>query len=357
MPFNRPTLPQLIARAQNDFKRIPNSDPQLRFTVEDILAKGTAGLTHGAHGHVAFVGRQILPTTADDEGVLEWADTYSIPRVLPGKAQLVYRFTGTEGSTIPALEELTRSDGALFTTNALGTIVGGQADVVITADEAGAEGNAVDGSAMALSSPVAGIDSAGTVQSTSVTGVDIEDIESVRDRVVNRLAQAPTGGNDIDFEELARSVAGVTRVFVRGGLNGLGTVAVFFARDNDPDGPIPDSGEVAAVQSAFDNGTSSKGAAPTIGSYTATAPIAVPLNPDVTITPNTAAVQAAVTAQLDAFLLDTDKNAPDLIISLNDLNEVISVSPGLEQHVLNSPSAPIVLANNELATLGTPVYS
>lgn len=51
MPFNRPTLPQLIQRNITDIEsRLPGRDARLRRSNLNVLAKVHAGAAHGLYG-------------------------------------------------------------------------------------------------------------------------------------------------------------------------------------------------------------------------------------------------------------------------------------------------------------------
>ena len=78
-------------------------------------------------------------------------------------------------------------------------------------------------------------------------GSDIEDIESLRERVLFRKSEPPMGGAKHDYVAWALSVAGVTRAWCLPHADGLGTIGVLFVRDDD-DNFIPDAAEVQAVQ-------------------------------------------------------------------------------------------------------------
>jgi uncharacterized phage protein gp47/JayE len=156
------------------------------------------------------------------------------------------------------------------------------------------------------------------------------------------------GGARSDYEAWALQVAGVTRAWVYPLENGPGTVVVRFVRDNDTS-LIPDSAEVAAVQAYIDD------LRPVTANVTVEAPTASPLNMTIQLTPNTAAVRAAVTAELTDVL--QREAAPGGTILLSHLREAISVAAGEVNNVLTTPTADVTHAAGEMPVLGTITWS
>ncbi|MDN8963454.1 hypothetical protein Q0P11_14425, partial [Staphylococcus aureus] len=61
----------LIARTeQNIEQRLPGSWPQAREKTLSAIAYAQAGLAAGCHEHISWVGRQIIPSTADEDELL-----------------------------------------------------------------------------------------------------------------------------------------------------------------------------------------------------------------------------------------------------------------------------------------------
>lgn len=347
MPFNRPTLAELIERASADIEsRLPGTDPRLRRANVQVLARMHAGALHGLYGYLDWIARQILPDTSDAEILQRQADIWSITRKPAAAAKGNVGFTGTDASVIPAATVLQRSDGVRFTTDAEGTIAAGVATVAVTAEEGGAAGDTAASSTLTLVSPVSGIDSAATVAAGGLTGgVDIESDDDLRARLLLRLQQPPQGGAEQDYIAWALEVAGVSRVWVYPEELGPGTVTVRFMRDDDTGSAIPDAAEVLAVQDYID------ARRPVTADVHVLAPVAVPLDFTIAVTPNTQAVKDAVAAELaDLLLRDAE---PGGTIRLSRLHEAISLAEAEEDHVLTSPAADVTHTTGQLATLGT----
>lgn len=346
MPFNRPTLQQLIDRSVGDIEAgLPGTDAKLRRTNLNVLAKSMAAVSHGLHAYIAWLANQPLPDTAEaeylDRHATLWLDQPRKPAVA---AVGDVTFSGTNGVVIPAGTLLVRADAAEFVTTVEGTIALGVAAVAVAAVDAGAAGNSVSGITLTLTTPIAGITSAAIVSATALTGgADIETDDALRARVLARIKQAPHGGAAFDYEAWALEVGGVTRAWVYPMELGSGTVTVRFVRDNDVS-IIPDAGEVTAVQEYID------ARRPVTAQVTVVAPIAVPLNFTLSIAPVSAAVKAAVEAELVDMI--SREAVPGGTILLSHIREAISIATGEVDHTLTSPVVNVTHTTGQIATMG-----
>ena len=81
MPFERPSLGKLIARAQADMSgRLPGTDPLLRRNLVAIIARMSAGTAHGLYGYLDWLALQLMPDTAETEHLERWASIWGITR-------------------------------------------------------------------------------------------------------------------------------------------------------------------------------------------------------------------------------------------------------------------------------------
>lgn len=347
MPLSRPTLAELRDRAAAAIQAsLPGTDALLRRSNLNIMARLLAGAEHGLYGAMEFLSRQIIPDTAEADYLERWSSVWGVTRLAAVKAVGNVTFTGTNGAQIPAGTTLVRSDGAEFTTDALGIIAAGTATVAVTAVLAGAAGNSDVGAALALSAPLALINSSATVAAGGlVNGADQESDDALRQRLVDRIQQIPHSGAANDYIAWAKEVAGVTRAWCYPLELGAGTVVVRFMRDNDAGGAIPDAGEVAAVQSYID------ARRPVAAAVTVGAPVAVPLNFTFTlIAPNTAAVKAAVEAELKDLI--NREAEPGGTLRLSHIREAISLAAGEDNYTLTAPNADVVSATGSITTFG-----
>lgn len=344
--FNRPALQTLIDRIEMDIEaRLPDADAGVRRTVFNALARMHAGALHGLYGYLEYIAKQVIYTTAEAEYLEQWATIWGIQRVPAGLATGNVTFTGTNGVTIAAGTVLQKADGWQYRTNTDVIVAGGTATAVVTALLGGASGNALVNVLLDLTSPLTGVGSTASVASGGlIAGSDAETDAALRARLLARIQTPPHGGAVGDYIAWALEVPGVTRAWCFPLYAGAGTVGVTFVRDNDGS-PIPDGGEVAAVQAYIET------VRPVTATVTVYAPTAVPLNLTIQLTPDTQAVRDAVTAELADLLKRVGEPATWLYLS--QINEAISIAVGESDHVLVAPVANIFYTNAQITTLGT----
>ncbi len=352
MAFDRPTIATIRDRVRADIEsRLAGSDAFLRRSFEGVLARVLAGVSHGLHGHIVWVSRQLFPDTADIEGLKRWCGIWGIFQSAAVKAAGPCVFTGTNGIDITSDTEVQRSDGEIFTTDALVTIAAGVAEAAVTASTAGADSNTEDGTALALSAPIAGIDSdltAGDGAGTEISGgSDIESPAALLVRLLNRIQNPPKGGGPGDYVTWALEVAGVTRAWEYRNQFGVGTIALLFVRDDDAS-IFPDGAEVTTVKDhvltvcPVQVGTER---------LYVQAPTDNPMDPTIGLSPNTTAVQDAVEAELEDLL--ARESEPGGTLLLTHINEAISLAAGEEDHEVVFPVADVTNTWGQLTTIGT----
>jgi uncharacterized phage protein gp47/JayE len=350
MPFTRPALQDLIARAAADIEgELVGTDALLRRSLLRILGRMHAGGMHGLYGFLQYVMRQLFVESAEGEFLDLHATRWGVPRLAATFAQGPAIFTGTAG-TVPAGTQVQRSDGTVFETLADGTLASGSVTVSVRALVAGVAGNTDTASALSLVTPVGGFAAAVMVATPGIEdGLDSEGDDSLRARVLQYIRSKPGVGTKADYERWARSVAGVTRAWCFPLEGGPGFVVVRFMRDNDASGPIPDSGEVAAVQAYIDS------VRPVRGTVTVSAPTADAMNPRILLTPDTPATRVAVTAQLNDLLLR--EAAPGGTLPLTHIQNAIDEAAGVTDYTLLSPTTNVVSATGHISTLGVPTWT
>lgn len=345
MAFTRPDLPTLINRAEADIEtRLPGADARLRRSNLNVLARVHSGAVHGLYGFLEWLSRQVLPDTADTDNLDRHASLWKVPRKAASPAVGYIQVTGSNGAIIPADSTLARSDGVEYATDAEAVIVAGVAVIAVTAVAGGQAGNAAAASLLSFDTPIAGVSASATVGASALTGgADIETDDALRARLLARIQQPPQGGADYDYVAWALGVPGVTRAWVYPNELGLGTVTVRFVRDDDAS-PIPDAGEVAAVQAHID------ALRPVTAQPTVVAPVAVPLDFSIDLVPDTSANRAAVEAELRDLLRREAEPGGTILIS--HIREAISLATGENDHTLTVPAADVTHSTGEMATFG-----
>lgn len=349
MSFSRPTITILISRAQSDVQtRLTGAVAKLRRSVEYVLARVVAGAAHGLHGHLVWLSRQLFPDTAEAEFIERWASIWGLERTAATAASGTIAITGSNGTTCPDATEWQTLDGAIYVQDGDVTISGGTATATVVADDAGADGNLDTGTAVSLVSPVAGIDSDASVTGADGIsgGTDSETDAALLARLLLRLQNPPKGGGPGDYVNWALEVSGVTRAWEIANGDGLGTVVVYFVRDNDTP-IIPDSGEVATVQAYLDD------VAPITADVNVYAPTDVDVDFTISVTPDTAAVRAAVEAELEDYIDSVAEADGTTSMPLSQLNERISIASGETDHTMTVPATAPTFAVGEIPVMGT----
>ena len=238
-------------------------------------------------------------------------------------------------------------DGVQYFTTTDATVAGGSATAPVQASVAAAAGNRAAGQGLTLVSPIAGVQPLATAGELS-GGADVETDEALLARLLQRVQTPPQGGAASDYVAWALAVPGVTRAWVYPKELGPGTVTVRFVRDLDGTGAaiIPDAPEVATVQAYID------ARSPVTANLTVVAPTAVPLNFTITgLVPDTAAVRAAVQAELQDLLLR--EAVPGGTLLLSHIRAAISAAAGEADYTLTVPSADVTRTTGQLTTMGT----
>lgn len=355
MPFDRPTLSELVTRVRADFRsRLGISGQLVRRAMADVVATVFAGAVHMLHGHLVWISEQIFADTAEGDFLARIASFYGIERTAATFAKGNIEVTGSFGTLIPKQTVYVRDDGVTYETTADVFIGLGITVVNVVALEAGANSNLGAGETLTLESPIVGVDSDATVDSQGISGgSDEETDEELRARLLQRLRDPPTGGSDQDYIAWALSIAGVTRAWVFRHENGLGTVTVRFVRDNDV--PIfPDAGEVTTVQDYIDSQR------PTTAEVTVEAPTQLDVDFDIALDPDTTAIRDEVAASLTELLQREGEPGDGLgagTILLSQIRTAIGVAVGDGDYTLTDPVADVVPAVGELPVLGTITWS
>lgn len=348
MSFSRPALADIVARVGNDVMSRLSADDLLRRADAQVMSRVLAGAAHGLYGFIDWLSRQVIYDTAETEFLERWASIWGIARKPAAAATGSVTFAVQAGAVVPAGTLLQALDGVQYQTTADATVTGATATAPVAAVVLAQAGNRVAGQSLSLVSPIAGV-SATALAGDLVGGADLEDDDALRVRLLARIQNPPQGGAAADYIAWALQVPGVTRAWCYPEEMGIGTVTVRFVRDNDAS-PIPDAGEVAAVQTAIDAHR------PVTAHVTVVAPTAAPLNFSIqALTPNTADVQAAVQAELQDLLLR--EAVPGGTILLSHIRAAISAATNETDYVLLSPTANVTNPAGSMSTMGAITWS
>lgn len=343
----RPTLTELLARVESDAAAaLPGVDVALPRSLQAVLLRAWSGGTYEAWGHLQAIADDAIPDTATSDALERWAALFGVYRVQGVKSYGVAEFTSVPTWTpIPIGSRLVRPDGFEYITNAAPFWVPNSWYGTLQATEPGTVGN-FDGY-LRLVEPSAGV---GDVLVSISFGVDRESDEDLRARFLDVLRAPPQGGTAADFERWCLAVSGVTRAWVLEPSAGSPTFAIHIANDALlPAAPVASGAIVTATQAAVD-------AAKVVTADPAVQAAAfVALDPEITLSPNTAETQAAVSAEIVAML---DRQAgPGVTITLSKIQAAVAGAPGLVDFTITDPVADVTPGGANVVYLGTPVYS
>ncbi|MFG0272673.1 baseplate J/gp47 family protein [Pseudomonas sp. zjy_14] len=346
MPFETPTLPALIARAQSD---LSGGSALVRSDAE-VLARVLGAASYGRYGHQQYIAAQILPDTADDETLLRMARArLKRDRLEAVAATGPAAFTGAVSALLDAGTLLQRDDQVLFRVRTTVKLTATTGVAEIEALDTGELGNTPAGTQLRLVSPVLGVNEVFTVGAAGLAGgTEQESIETLRGRVIRSYRVIAHGGSKSDYETWALEVAGVTRAWVVRRWLGPGTVAVFFVRDGDID-IIPNAEALATVAAYIERER------PVTAEVYVLPPVERPVQYRLSVTPDSSAVRRAV----EAALVDLHNRESELGGGLlaTHIAEAISGAVGERDHKVLAPVGDVAATTNELLTYGGVLWS
>lgn len=232
MPYNRPTLTQLVDDVATDINaQTGGLNALLQYSNLGILGSVMAGLASGHYGYLDWIAQQQVPFTATGEHLEAWAALKGVTRKAATASVGTGTFTAVNGSIIPAGTPVTRSDGQEFTVQAAATAAGGSVVVRLQAAVPGSAGNSLSGVGLFLRSGISGVTGAGAASATFSGGAEVESDDQLRSRMLQVYAAPPQGGAITDYANWALAVPGVTRAWASPGVMGPGTVGVLFMMD------------------------------------------------------------------------------------------------------------------------------
>lgn len=265
-----------------------------------------------------WIYKQIFPATMDDEALDLKAAEFGIYRTSPVAAILEAEITGENDKII---ESGTTWQFNSIVYNQLEDVVieSGVSTITVECLTKGIIGNIDNGSSLMIVSPLAGVDDAAIITSTNTNGLDAEDTESFRDRLINRMAQRPQGGSVPDYIIWAGEVSGIVKSFAFN--NGLNNVIVYPLQSLTVD-RIPDNTKLTEVEDYL-NEIDRK---PMCANVTAEAMTEREITLTVSsINPDNAIAKAAIEVAIANYLLTCfpkqypDETDPTNIISLSTL--------------------------------------
>lgn len=314
-----------------------------------------AGL-HGAYRYLRdFVARQAIPTRSSGEFLDAWLDTYGMARKPASAASGVVLGSGVNGAVLPINTRLQSATGRRYKVTAAVTVSSGALQAPIVALDPGADSGAAEGADLTLLSPISGINSGFVVAPGGISGgSDAESDDQAVYRLRQRLSAQPMGGSPADYARWALEVPGITRAWGVRNPGGPTTAGVIIMADANASPGLPTSGQRDAVYAYIRD--------PLRGppdELFVIIPTPVVINVSLTISPDTPALRADVTAALqDLFFREA---VPGSSIPHSHLVEAIATVLGEYNHQVISPTITsgaffTTAAYNQLLVLGSVTF-
>lgn len=354
MQLSRPSLSELISQSENGItSRLTSNSALLSRSLLRVVARVFAGLVHGCYGSVQFLASALMVMTARGRW-LDWhGQSRHLPRLGATRAEGTVRFSGVNGSNIPAGTIVSRTDGEQFETLTDGTISGGVSLLRARSLTAGDAGNTTGTTVLSLVTPTPGVSSDVIVESPGMLGgAPAEMDEPYRERILFDMRSPAMGGSEADYIRWARAIPGIgaVSVFANDEYNGLCTVAVVCA-SNDPANPVPSQSTLDSVSDSIQQNYRPVTAVVDILPVTA---VAIGLT--YRITPFTPALADSVREQLVAW---ARKNArARMKITLTELSAELAKA-GVADNVLDAIEKDAVgqpVENVQLVGMEYPVF-
>jgi uncharacterized phage protein gp47/JayE len=348
--FSTPTPQQLRDNWDAEVEaNFPDAQPKLQKSFFKIFGRGVTLLTYGLYIFLRELGKGIFVTLSFGSRLDRHGSEYNLPRGQALAATGDTIATGTNTTPIPAGARLKSEGGILYEVVTGQVIAGGTATLPVRALTFGADTNRVSGEILTFITPIAGVTTATTVDTPGlVGGADRELDDPYRRRILFKKRNPIQGGSLADYILWGLMVADVTRVFPVDQEDGPCTVKVRFMMDDKYADGIPAAGDVTVVQD-FINTLKPAGIAVTVE-----APVAQPQAFDITIVPNNADVQLAVTNAIKDLIIREAK--PGGTIPISKIRQTVSNAVGESDNTVNTPAGDITAATaDDIITLTEPI--
>lgn len=355
MSYTSPTLSELIKQGERRFQqRLPNLR---RNTVISVLNRICAGLSASEHAHLEWLARQIIPTTADEDYLLEYCLYKGIVRKQATTASGSILVTTAGAATIPKNTEWQHSTTGLIylTTEEVITTGAGDVLVPVQCEIEGVEGNLEEDESLSLTSPILGVQSTATVESIT-GGTDIETLSRLLSRLIYRVQFPPAGGAPHDYVRWATEVSGVTRAWCYPRYGGGGSVGVAFVMDDRTD-ILPTADDITRVRDYITSHrnivTGQWEGMPANVELFVFAPKYQAVDFTIKVTPDSETLRKAVKQSLTAYLNNME---PGATLYLSQIRAAVSNTAGETDNTVVVPSSDIVMPKETIPVLGEVVW-
>lgn len=296
-----------------------------------------------------WTARQCFPQSAAGEYLDRHAALRGVSRRQAARAQGAIRFSVdsalTTDLTIPVGTVCMTTGLVRFETTQAAILPAGQTWVEVAAQavEPGTVGNAAAGSVLSMAVAPVGVSRCSNPQ-PFLGGMDEEEDEVLRERVLETFKRLPNGANAAFYQQGALSFPQVAAASVIPRKRGVGTVDVVIATEAG----IPDQALLVQVEAYFEArreiAVDVQVKAPTPKTVTVSVAVKAEESYDAAV------VRREVETALTAFF-GGKRLAKDLLRA--ELGRVVFGVPGVANYSLTSPAADVVVGADELPQVGS----
>lgn len=327
------------------------------FVANDVIYKTTQSVQINLQSisisSITCNGKTVTVTTASNHNFAS-----NIPVTIAGCSTAI--FNGTFPIVVTDFDKFTYQIDTVTTSTetSIGTASATIAVLDVRSQSTGLNTQLFNGDGLAIETQIVGVsDTAYTMYSDISGGTDDETYEEWKNRIVYRYQNPITYFNVANIVTTARTVEGVTRVWVKEMTPIIGQVTIYFVRDNDTD-IIPDANEINEVATKIKALRTVKDDPADIFVY---APTPKTINFTFNgINPDTPTMRTAIKNSIQQLF--TDNVELETSLSLDKIKSAIQYSYDLESgkqldtYTLVSPSADVTVSTGELAIMGTVTF-
>lgn len=292
MAFPLPTLRQTFDLFRAAFRgafpdRAISSDKSYHARRGKVIATVATQL----HAQIAQVDNDTMPDTAGDDGRIDrWGKILDVLRkgATGARGAQAGRVRGTIATQAVAGQQLIHQPtGLIFQISNTATVAAVGSDAYVDASIAGvstgSQTRLAAGETLQFLATPAGLETEVVlVKALDQDGFDAEQFGAYRDRVLDALGLAASGGNDSDYVKWILQTLGFSQGFTYANRAGIGTVDVAALHTGSGAARIPTSGEMADLL-AFLKTLAPGTVAGTPGSLRVLTPVAAPQSVEITI--------------------------------------------------------------------------
>ena len=309
---------------------------------------------HGLYQWLAkYIARQAVPIWATDAFLDGWLGAFGLTRKPAAAASDTISGSGTAGAWLTKGTQLQSTAGLLYSVEAdVQVSASGSITARVTALNAGTAYNLPANATLTLTASVNGIGGTFSAPAGIGGGTNTETDAQAIYRLVQRLSYEPMGGAPHDYARWAMKCPGVTRAWGVRNPSGPTSAGVMIMCDDNVDG-LPTAGQIQTVYDYIRD--PDRGPPDELFVF---APTLVKVNPSIDLTPDTTAIRAAVTTELqDLFFREAQ---PGYAIPHSHLIEAVSIATGEHTHQFVTPTltsgAYFTVTQYQLLTLGNVTY-